>query len=993
MMATSSFELAFQHARHLVANFDNGKAHYLSASYQEEEARRDFIDKFWQALGWDVNHEVQINPYMQEVKVERGVLMSEGRKRADYAFYMAPDFQNVRFFVEAKKPSVDLASRDNYFQAARYGWNGNTPLAVLTDFEELHVLDCRTRPDIDTALERAVMKHHYSGYSDKDRFAEIYFLFGREAVAQRSIDAYVEQHLEKPNSRAFQRGLFHGGFQSIDAAFLHDLDSYRSILARAFKAANPHLNSETLTEATQRVLDRLVFMRFLEDKCIEPAPLVASLMKQGATWRNFQTARMRLDQTYNGTIFKPHLIDYPGFGIEDSVFASICHELASDHAPYLFNIIPIHILGSIYERFLGKVIVVEGAEARVEVKPEVRKAGGVYYTPEYIVRYIVKQTVGRAIEGKTPAEIAPMRFADISCGSGSFLLGVYDELVRYHTAWYNAHKREAHRAGCEAREGGFYLSLWQKREILERNIYGVDIDAQAVEVAQMSLYLKMLEEETISSARDQLLLHGALLPSLHTNIVCGNSLIGWDIFEEGEEEKKLNPMHFEDVFPTIMRQGGFDAIVGNPPYVRIQGAPRNQIKYFAQRYAAAVGNYDLYVNFIERGYSLLNPSGHLGQIVPNKFFRTDYGRGLRQFITKEKALAEVVDFGAEQVFEATTYTTLLFLNKEPQTTYRYGEAHANAEALHTLNFVTKSSETLRETPWTFVGDAAQELLEKLRQGTRRLLDVPATMSRGSSSGDDSVFLVNGSDHRIEESLLRTPIFATDFGRYHFRPAGSKRILFPYHVANGVARLYAETELQENFPLAYAYLLSHRPALERRKQFAQWYGFSAPRNLALHDQAQIIVPLLADRGLFAAIPQHLHGNLCPMASGGFTLSLPANCALKPEYVLGVLNSRLLFWVLRQMSNVFRGGWITCTKQYFGELPIHCMVPSDADWAYHDSLVHLVTQLQVAIQQKALSQTDKDNNFFARKMSALERQIEEIVYTIYGLSAREIALVQE
>ena len=231
-------------------------------------------------------------------------------------------------------------------------------------------------------------------------------------------------------------------------------------------------------------------------------------------------------------------------------------ELADSTSPYNFNNIPIHILGSIYERFLGKVISDSG---RVVEKPEVRKAGGVYYTPEYIVRYIVENTVGKLIAGKSPAQIAEMRFADIACGSGSFLLGVYDLLLRTMpgiTARIPARRKKAI---VSKRDGLLHLSLQKKRDILVNNIYGVDIDRQAVEVAQLSLYLKLLEDETIGSTSEfQTEFHFTLLPSLDKNIVCGNSLIEPDILDNdnfsAEEQKKINPLDYTQRFPRIFRR-------------------------------------------------------------------------------------------------------------------------------------------------------------------------------------------------------------------------------------------------------------------------------------------------------------------------------------------------------------------------------------------------------------------------------------------------------
>jgi adenine-specific DNA-methyltransferase len=603
-MMANSFDDAFERVQRLVERFRANHQRYLLSDYNEAEVRKEFIDKFWIALGWDVNHETQTNPYEQDVKVERTGKGSERRRRADYAF-LKPNYRDVRFYVEAKKPSVDIENRDHYFQTIRYGWNSNTPIAVLTDFEQFHVLDCRYKPDIETALNRGLKKYHYTEYADRQKFAEIYYLFSREAVINGSIEKYAEG-LHKPSSKTRQQALFPtGGYQAVDESFLQKLDEYREELARSFKNRNPQLNGEELTEVTQRTLDRLVFIRFLEDKLIEPEPIVENFGKKSLAWQDFVGVSTRLDRIYNGIIFKRHeILDSAGFRVDDRVFDDICDDLSRADSPYHFHYIPIHIIGSIYERFLGKTIIATDKRARVEDKPEVRKAGGVYYTPEYIVTYIVENTIGKLIKGKTPEQIAEMRFADIACGSGSFLLGIYDYLLRYHTSYYNEKKNRAKalKAGClEYEDGLLHLSLKQKRNILLNNIYGVDLDAQAVEVAQLSLFLKLLEEETTATARNhQLEFRETMLPSLDKNIIHGNSLIGWDILEgrlfDSEEERKLHPLDFEQAFSDIMRRGGFDAIIGNPPYVfgGNYGISDVEKKYFKQRYSSGTGKVNLF---------------------------------------------------------------------------------------------------------------------------------------------------------------------------------------------------------------------------------------------------------------------------------------------------------------------------------------------------------------------------------------------------------------
>ncbi|MCA1626610.1 MAG: Eco57I restriction-modification methylase domain-containing protein [Acidobacteria bacterium] len=590
----------------------------------------------------------------------------------------------MRFFVEAKKPARHIDNADDYFQTIRYGWNAQTPVSILTDFAQFRLLDCRYKPDVQTALHRVIKKFHYTEYADAEKFREIYYLFSREAVTGGALETFAAS-LPKPTGKASQRASVGGGYKSVDEDFLAELDELREELARSFKVRNPQLTGDDLTEATQRTLDRIVFMRFLEDKLIEPEVIVERLGERGSAWGDFVSESQRLDRIYNGIIFKRHaIIDDATFKVDEKVFASVRERLAHTNSPYDFNTLPVHILGSIYERFLGKVIVTTDKRARVEEKPEVRKAGGVYYTPEYIVRYIVAETIGKQIASSTPEEIAKMRFADIACGSGSFLLGVYDELLRRHTAYYNepGHAKRALKAGCvENADGSLRLSLKQRKAILTNNIYGVDLDAQAVEVAQLSLFLKLLEDETTASAKGhQLEFRETMLPSLDKNIVHGNSLIGWDILDgqlfAAGEERKLYPLDFAQAFPEVMKQGGFDAIVGNPPYIRIQTLQETtplSVSYFKNNYkAASKGNYDIYVVFIEQALRLLKESGRLGYIVPHKFFNAQYGAPVRRVLSEGKHLSHVVHFGDAQVFKgATTYTSLLFADKAARDELRF----------------------------------------------------------------------------------------------------------------------------------------------------------------------------------------------------------------------------------------------------------------------------------------------------------------------------------
>ena len=1059
-MSTTLADAAFQQVAELVARFKANEARYLSADYQEVEVRKDFIDKFFIALGWDVNHDRQTNPYEQEVKVERAV-SAAGQRRADYAFHIAPEFHDVRFYVEAKKPHGDIATKDNYFQTIRYGWNSKTPLAVLTDFREFLILDCRYKPDIDNVLNRFVATFHYSDYTNPEKFAGIYWLFSREAVAAGSLENRAKE-LPKPRDKAAHRGLFPGGYQDIDESFLNELDEYRTALAKAFKSRNPQLDSAALTEIVQRTLDRLVFLRFLEDKGIEPHRLVDRFGEKGAAWEDFTAASRRLDAIYNGIVFKPNaILDAPDFRVDNDAFADICKKLAHINAPYDFNAIPIHILGSIYERFLGKVIVATDKRVRVDEKPEVRKAGGVFYTPQYISRYIVKNTVGQLIEGKTPDQIATMRFADIACGSGSFLLGICDLLLEYHGKYYNENPGKARQGDCVERDGKLFLSLQKKRDILLNNIYGVDIDAQAVEVAHLSLYLKLLQDETIASAHQYLLEfeHTAqmkkLLPDLGKNIVCGNSLIGADILEgqllPGDEERKLNPMNFEDAFPHIFkrragrvrettheygvarsigREGGrivypttpedwvgFDAIVGNPPYIRIQTLQETSpisVEYLARHYqAAAKGNYDIYVVFAERALSLLNAHGKLGYILPHKFFNSQYGAPVRGLLSQGKHVAHVVHFGAQQVFAgATTYTCLLFLDKAGVANCRYVKV-ADLKAWQKGNGAEEgaiAAEQFTGDEWSFTVGRHSWLCERLRKMPVKLGDA-ASIFVGLQTSADDVFILDlveekrqtfrlrskilGEDLALEKGLLFPLVSGTDVRGYGELPR-RQFILFPYRVTGERAALLDFNAIEKEYPKTAAYLLENKKRLTQREHGRfndrEWYRFGRSQNLGIQSRVKLCVPRLVDR-LHAAWDADGDHFLDNVDVGGVTL--------KPEYqdqgmayLLALLNSRLLAWYFPFISAPFRGNWMSANRQFLSQLPFRPIhFANSNEKSVHDEIVTKVEAMLTGKKQLAAAKTDKDRTYYENKCGSLDQQIDRLVYDLYGLTEDDIKIVEE
>jgi type I restriction-modification system DNA methylase subunit len=1044
----TGFDTAFARVKELVADFRANEKFYLSPAYQEQEARRDFIDKFWLALGWDVNHDTQKNPLEQEVKVERKE-HSNTQRRADYAFYLHPNYRDVRFYVEAKKPHGDIATADNYFQINRYGWSGKTKIGILHDFEQFEIVDCRLEPKIDKALSRNIRKYKYPDYEDAEKFAEIYWIFSREAVANGSLEKFIAT-LPKRRAKDVEPS-------EIDDSFLKMLDQLRDELARLFKNKNPKLDGDCLTEITQRTLDRFVFTRFLEDKFIEPQRIISTFGSRGSAWDDFITASRRLDKIYNGVVYKHNDWLDEKVKIDDDAFAEICRRFSHVNSPYDFNEIPIHILGSIYERFLGKVIVTTDKRARLEEKPEVRKAGGVYYTPEYIVRYIVENTVGKAIEGKTPAQIAEMRFADIACGSGSFLLGIYDLLIRHHTRYYNENRDKAkiagkvkkeHKADVEEREDGLHLTLYKKREILLANIYGVDIDPQAVEVAQLSLYLKLLQDETPGSARQYYLdfEQQALLPKLDKNIVCGNSLIGSDILTgqlfASDEEMKLNPMDFEQRFPHIFSrgrgnesgslretampldfnlpgvplhekfsykkkksakvarptvpefEGGFDAIVGNPPYVRMEAF--KEIKnYLETHYQSHDERADLYVYFIERALRLIRSGGRYGIIVSNKWVRSKYGERLRGVITANASLETLIDFGELPVFEGAATFPVVFIAKcgKPRQTYTFGFTDGFERELfkqiHTRKITLTQAEELKSIPissinladvnWKFGSASSLGLFDKLTKAGVSLGKYTNDKIRyGIKTGLVEAFIIDGATRKrlVQESpkaaeIIKPYVVGDDVRKYHI----SNRDRFLIYTYHGIDMRGCSSVLR--------FLEKYKDRLRCRATRQEWYELQQPQYAYSPDYEcpKIIYPDIAKESRFAFDETGIY-------PADTTFVIP----LADYFLLAILNSRVAFYFLSQICPVLgdakHGGRLRLKLNYVQTLPI----PHPADKARHDRMVELVEQMLAARKQLAGAQSDKDKDFYTNRCDGLDRQIDDLVYDLYALTPAEIKIVE-
>ncbi|MHB1318198.1 MAG: Eco57I restriction-modification methylase domain-containing protein, partial [Anaerolineae bacterium] len=839
----------------LVERYAHNADRYRRPDYNETQVRREFIDPLFEALGWDVSNRAGAAPQYRPVVHEASLQMGGARggvRAPDYAFRMGPQ---VVYYVEAKKPSVDIhADPSPAYQLRRYAWTAKLPLSVLTDFQELAVYDCRFRPAPgDAASQARVVYTQYTEYAE--RWDELAGILSREAVLRGDFDRWAD---EKKAKR---------GTQAVDEAFLGEIEGWRTALAQNIALRNPQIAGvRDLNYAVQKIIDRIIFLRICEDRGIEPYGQLRDAMSGHDVYARLVTLFRRADDRYNSGLFhfaaekqgvEPADTLTPALAVDDRVLKEILDDLYYPKSPYEFSVLGADILGNVYEQFLGSVIRLTPAHrAVVEPKPEVRKAGGVYYTPRYIVDYIVAHTVGELLRDKTPAQAAWLRILDPACGSGSFLLGAYDYLLRWHLEWYTSHEtKQARRETYQGPGGEWRLTSDEKKRILLNNLYGVDIDPQAVEVTKLSLLLKVLEGETSDTLQMEMF-QARALPDLGSNIKCGNSLISSDFFQgrqgllapqtglfDDDEWQRVNPFDWEKEFPAAVRACGFDAVIGNPPYIRIQNlkefAP-TEVEFYKGRYrAASKGNYDIYVVFVERGLSLLNPTGKLGFILPHKFMNAQYGEPLRALLSGGRNLSEVVHFGDQQVFDqATTYTCLMFLDKAGQQQVEVRKVTDLPAWVRAREAVTGQmpAERFGAAEWNLVVGHGADLFQRLSEMPVKLGDIAERVFQGLVTSADAVYLLEPrSPNRdgllsvysaaLDEELEieAGPVWplckgSLDIRRYHAFP--SKVVLFPYDPAAsaqaGSPVLLSPERFGAQYPRTWAYLLRNRRTLESRE---------------------------------------------------------------------------------------------------------------------------------------------------------------------------------
>jgi hypothetical protein len=1007
----------------LINIFDSDPDFYRSIYFNETEVRTQFINPFFEALGWDVYHKCR--PDNRDVKEEDAVKVEGKTKNPDYSFRL---FEKRKFFVEVKRPSINIESGVYpAYQIRSYAWSADLPISILTDFEEFSVYYCRSRPSKDDKSTKSrLLYFRYDQYAEK--WPEIAALFSRDAVLNGSLDKYVAS---LPQKRGDER---------VDAALLEDISKWREMLAKNIALRNA-VDTPSLNYSVQAIIDRIMFLRICEDRGIEQYMRLKDLLNGERVYPRLCELFRRADERYNSGIF--HFKKEPGrdnpdtitlnLNIDDDTLKEIIKHLYFPESPYAFSVLPAEILGQIYEQFLGKVIRLdESHNAWVEDKPEVKKAGGVKYTPVYIVEAIVSKTLGPTLKGRTPLEVVLITVLDPACGSGSFLIVAYQYLLDWHRDWYvqnlvpllqsglkpsspeirrllpgvetgkKGRKKEPELPIYQGRDGEWKLTTTERKRILLNNIYGVDIDRQAVEVTKLSLLLKVLEGENEETISKQLtLFQERALPDLSNNIKCGNSLIGWDILKDNpsltqEEIGRINPFDWEKEFPEIFQRGGFSVVIGNPPYVRQEGI--GEFKgYFQKHYTVYQGTADLYAYFIERGVSLLREGGIFSYIVANKWMRANYGLPLRAWL-KEQCIEEIIDFGDLQVFQgATTYPCIIRITKSTPHT-RFDVTQMKTLDFQSLNDYVKENHysvnqsDLNDKGWSLSDERTQKLLGKIySKGVPLGEYVSGEIYYGIKTGLNEAFVIDvttkerltAEDARSAE-LIKPFLAGRDIQRYE-SPRSDKYLIFTRHGVKIEDYLAIKQYLSQ-----FKDRLMPRPKdfkgdkWKGRKPGAyQWYEIQDTIDYYEEfEKNKILWPgISAQVAAFAFDDKGYYGN----DNNQLIIS-------EDKYLLGILNSSLIRMILMSICDKVQGGFYRLKIIYVEQLPVHTTDLSDpADVARHDRMVSLVDQMLSLHKQLKEARTPHEQTSLQRQIEATDGQIDALVYKLYGLTGEEIRVV--
>ncbi len=996
----------------LLAEFEQMRAK-VGTRGQSEATVRTWVERFLEIFGWDPADPSQV---VQEFRIKG---RNARRIEREGSHHNQPDYALVvngeeKLFIDVKRFDVDIGEDDQpALQVRAYGRGCGLRLSYAFDFEELAIYDCsipiRDRDTASTARVRYLRAKDYLA-----SFDALWDYFARDAILAGSLE------------RLHPEGELPRGSLPLDEEFEQMLSEWRLALAKTILRYGKTRDARIISGAAQRILDRIVFLRFCEEMGLEE---YGSLNFMGnhedGFWPLFmEEHEKRYRRVYDGILF-PSSADADPTGVEKHLrrwwlkgraFQQITRSLYNVGS-YRFESMPIELLGGIYERFLGKRLRIVGNDVDDEFKPEYQRTKGAVYTPAWVVKRVVQRTLDPLAAGRDPEKLLALRIVDPACGSASFLLGVYDYLERALLDWFALHPDDSRRPSFVRDEPARpRLAPAVVRTLITDCIHGVDIDEQAVEVARMSLALRYLER----TARDEPEEPAELLKGIGRNIRHGNSLVGPEQEGFGFDSKRAAALVLYDWhsptrgFGHVMSAGGFDAVVGNPPYIEVKRYREWMPELYAHlkesgAYATArEGKTDISMPFIERAVQMLRPGGRLGYIVQNRFFKTEYGESARAWLRTHRLVEEIEDFRDIQVFAGrTTYTTILVLQKGCEAfRYRTYADRAAAQAEKPSVDARISIEDVGPGVWSF--DQPDLLAVHRELGRRHGLigqHREISIAVGLQTLYGKIYQLEPVDVRkltvvgrngfgdevtIERRALRP--LCRNRGFYPFRRDNADAwVVFPYQVDGDVAREILWPEFKKSFPKAAAYLDAHRKqirdAVETESGANRWHLYTRPQNLAVQARPKVLFPSTIEDTIASA---DLEGDVYQDNVRINSMSV-ASDAVDLVAVAAVLNSSVFSALARLKAGLSDSGWRQFNRQ-FAELvpfPLAALRSGDAS----KRLRHLATQIQT--MQESFDPNggagEGERQAVRSSLESLWARLDAEVEALYGLSPDERAVV--
>jgi hypothetical protein len=982
----------------LVERFERHHEAYRSIRYNETQVRREFIDPLFQELGWDIaNRQGYAEPY-KDVIHEDAIKVGGATKAPDYCFRMGG---TRKFFLEAKRPAINLREDASpAFQLRRYAWSAKLPLSILTDFEELSVYDCRIQPvKTDHAATARLLYFTYPDYAQ--RWEDIANIFSREAILTGSFDAYADSMKRKK------------GTLEVDTAFLKEIESWRALLARHMALRNPQLTQRQLNYAVQTTIDWIIFLRICEDRGIEDYGQLLELQQISPVYGRLCELFQRADERYNSGLFhfqreqgRAELPDEvtPRLIVDDGPIRQIIKSLYYPDSPYEFSVLPADILGQVYEQFLGKVIrLTAGHHAVIEDKPEVRKAGGVYYTPTYIVHYIVQQTVGKLLEDCTLRQATKLKVLDPACGSGSFLIGAYQRLLDWYLDQYITAGPKRHRKVLyQGPSGHWRLTTAERKRILLNHIYGVDIDPQAVEVTKLSLLLKVLEGENQQTLMTQLrLFQERALPDLSQNIKCGNSLISPDIYDghqipllSEDERYRVNVFDWQMEFQEILGSGGFDAVIGNPPW----GAEFTalELAYHRQKnQEIIIRMIDSFMYFVYQGSKKLKAHGRFGMILPDVLLYQKDNAKLREFILKHFEISVSLNMG--NVFEKVTRpASIIIFQQDIPAKHRMRTANLSdlsklekeARLVNELHFEHILQQSLSEIPSTlFITENLDQynIWTKVNKVPHRTLEQCIDedgIQRGASPDLKEAFLVDTKARQkygLEKDKLRRVLTGGRQVKRYTIDYPDLWIIYMTQTDN-----IRELPHIKRFIDQFAHKTTCKEVLQNKHSL---YSLHRPRKERIFLKDNKLLGVITEDTIKVALD-----DAHTFATDGLYIFAVKN-DINVSYLMALLNSRLFVFIYRLLT-LEEGRVLAQVKPTtLNQLPIRTInFAEPADKLCHDQIVARVSEMVALNQYLADGKTAHENMALQRQIHTVDRQIDQLVYQLYRLTAEEVNVVE-